>query len=366
MPSIKDAIVAIEQFAPLIYQENYDNSGLIVGDRKVAVKGIIISLDVTEQVVEEAIDKGCNLIVCHHPIIFSGLKKITGNTYVERVIIKAIKNDIAIYSAHTNLDNVYNGVNAKISEKLCLTQIEILAPVTNTLIQMYAYVPVTHQKIVIDALFKAGAGQIGAYHECSFSSQGKGTFKPSANTQPKIGQPNGGREYVEEVKLEFLVDIAHKNQVIATLLSQDYYEEKAYGIIPLLNNNQTVGAGMIGYLPEPLEMIDFLNYVKKRMDVNTVRHTASIGKKIYKVAVCGGSGSFLLKNAISKSADAYISADFKYHEFFDADNKILITDIGHFESEQHTKEIFYAILNEKFPNFAIHYSGVNTNPIHYY
>jgi dinuclear metal center YbgI/SA1388 family protein len=366
MPSIKDAIVAIEQFAPLIYQESYDNSGLIVGDRNANLLGVIISLDVTELVLEEAISKGCNLVVCHHPIIFSGLKKITGNTYVERIIIKAIKNDIAIYAAHTNLDNAFKGVNAKIAHKLGLTQTEILSPVTNTLIQMYAYVPVTHQNIVMEALFNAGAGQIGAYSECSFSQLGVGTFKPGLGANPKIGQTNGARENVEEVKLEFLVDIACKNQVVDALLSQDYYEETAYGVIPLANANQTIGAGMIGYLPEPLEMMDFLDYLKQKMDVHTIRHTSTIGKKIHKVAICGGSGSFLLKNAISKSADAYISADFKYHEFFDADNKILITDIGHFESEQHTKEIFYAILNEKFPNFAIHYSGVNTNPIHYY
>lgn len=363
---VKDIIQVIEAYAPPTYQESYDNSGLQVGDNNMEVTGVLLTLDVTEEILTEAIGRNCNMIVAHHPLLFSGLKQISGGSYVERVVIKAIKSDIAIYAAHTNLDNVHNGVNARIAKKLGLKDVSILAPLAGTLRKLYTFVPVTHADKVRDAMFAVGAGSIGAYSECSYNVAGEGTFKPGPDTDPVIGEPNGPRETVQEVKIEVLVGRHNEPAVLRALVAAHPYEEVAYDIVALNNVNQELGAGMVGRLEKSMSEADFLAYIKDRMEAKCIRHTQLLGNKVGKIAICGGSGSFLLKDAIRAGADVFITADFKYHQFFDAEQKIVIADIGHYETEHFTSEIFEEILKEKFPNFAILLSNISTNPVNYF
>ncbi len=363
--TVKEIIQPLEAFAPPIYQESYDNSGLQVGDMDQEIKGVLLSLDVTEAILDEAIAHNCNMIVAHHPLIFSGLKRITGCNYVERVVQKAIKNDIAIYAAHTNLDNMRNGVNAKIAEKLGLERTSILSAMGSSLNKLYTYAPPDAADKVRDALFAAGAGDIGKYSECSFNSRGMGSFRPAADARPAIGEAGGPRETVEEVKIEVLVPKHAQAAILRALFQSHPYEEVAYELVALQNTNQEIGAGMIGYFAEPMEESLFLGYLKDKMKVNCIKYTALRGKTVQKVAFCGGSGSVLLKDAIAAGADVFITGDFKYHQFFDAEGKIIICDIGHYESEQFTPEIFKEILTEKFPNFAVLLSNLVTNPVKY-
>ena len=363
---VKDIIQVIEAYAPSVYQEGYDNSGLQIGNLNDEAKGVLISLDVTEAVLDEAMERGANIIVVHHPLLFSGLKQISGRNYIERIVHKAIKNDINIYACHTNLDNVRNGVNAKICEKLGLENNSILSAMGGTLFKLYTYAPQKIADKVRDALFAAGAGAIGEYNECSFNTEGQGTFKPSENANPVIGEAGGSRQTESEVKIEVLVDKARTSAVLKALFAAHEYDEVAYELIPIANKNQDLGAGMVGSLPGPMDENEFLAYIKDKMQTNCIRHTKLKGKKVHKVAVCGGSGSFLLKDAIRAGADFFITGDFKYHQFFDADGQLVIADIGHYESEQFTGEIFQHIINEKFPNFATLLSNLSTNPINYY
>ena len=363
---IKDIIQAIEAVAPPVYQESYDNAGVQVGDPNAVATGVLISLDVTEPVLDEAIARGCNLVISHHPVIFSGIKKITGRNYVERIILKAIKHDITLYAAHTNLDNMYAGVNAKIAEKLGLINTTILEPKGNTLSKLHTYAPLNVANKVRNALFAAGAGQVGHYHEASFNTTGTGTFRPGAGANPALGRAGGERESVEEVKIEVLVEKHSERAVLQALFANHIYEEVAYELIPLSNTNQQIGAGMVGVLPQLMAEGDFLAHVKKQMKTECIRHTVLRGRAVQRVALCGGSGSFLLPEAIRSGADIFITGDYKYHQFFDAEREIIIADIGHYESEQFTSEIFEAILKEKFPTFAILLSNINTNPVKYF
>jgi dinuclear metal center YbgI/SA1388 family protein len=363
--TIKDIIQSIEQLAPLAYQESYDNSGLLVGDKQTKVSKVLIALDCTEEVLDEAIRNRCQLIITHHPILFSGLKSITGKNYVERVIIKAIQKKIAIYAAHTNLDNAYQGVNHKIAQKLGLQSTKILVPAKNTLQKLYVYVPNTHVETVQQALFDAGAGHVGNYDECSFLQEGIGTFKPLVDANPFAGA-FGTRAKEAETKVEVLVPKHLQGSILEAMRSSHPYEEIAYGFIALENTNAYIGAGMIGDLPNPMQEKQFLELVKKNMKTKCIRHSKLLDKEIQKVAVCGGSGAFLLPYAIQQQADVYVTADFKYHQFFDAENKLVIADIGHYESEQFTSEIFYELLSKKFPNIAFLLTSVNTNPVQYY
>lgn len=362
---IYDIIKIFEEFAPSTLQESYDNAGLIVGNPHDEVKGILICIDCIEEVVDEAINKKLNLIIAHHPIIFSGLKKINGKSYFERVIIKAIKNDISIYAVHTNADNVLNGVNYKIANLIGLKNISILSPKEEQLFKIVTFCPVKFADKVREALFNSGAGVIGNYDSCSFSTIGTGTFKAGKETNPFVGE-KGIIHKEKEERIETIVTKQLLNQCIKNMISAHPYEEVAYDIYPLKNTNPLTGSGIIGELDEGEKEYDFLQKLKKIFKSKCIRHTAFLNKKIKKVAVCGGAGAFLLPTAISKGADIFISADFKYHQFFDADKKIIIADIGHYESEQFTKELFYDLIKEKFPNFAIHLTEVNTNPIKYF
>ena len=365
MPVIQDVINIIEDVAPLSLQESYDNAGLLVGDRNAVLKGVLLTLDVTESVVDEAISKNHNLIVAHHPIIFGGLKKLTGDDYVQRTVLKAIKNDIAIYAAHTNIDNVMNGVNGKIADKIGLINRSILKPKSDVLLKLITFVPNIHLSYVRQALFDAGAGHIGNYDSCSYSSEGIGTFKASDDAKPYVGELNKLHSEAE-IKLEVILPFYKKTAVVQALIDTHPYEEVAYDLIPLANNWDIVGSGMVGDLAEEMDEADFLKLLKSKFHLETIRHTAFLNKKIKRVALCGGAGSMFLKDALRHKADVYISGDFKYHEFFDADGKIIIADIGHYESEQFTKEVFYELITNKLPNFAVQISEINTNPIKYF
>ena len=361
---VKDITGHLEAFAPLPYQESYDNSGLLTGNPEQKVTGILLTLDCTEPVVEEAIERNCNLIVAHHPIIFRGLKKLTGSNYVERTVIKAIKHDIAIYAIHTNLDSVHNGVNKKICDKIGLVNTRILSPRQHVLRKLVTFIPKEHSGTVLTALYEAGAGQIGNYENCSFALEGQGTFKPNEKAQPAIGE-KFVQEVVAETRIEVIFPAHLQAKVLQALRRSHPYEEVAYYLTDLLNVNQDVGSGMIGELPHAVEPSEFLKRLKKSMDLSVIRHTRLIDQPITKVAVCGGSGSFLLPEARKAGAHIYISADFKYHEFFDAEDRLIVADIGHYESEVYTRELLKEVLIKKFPTFAISFSKTVTNPISY-
>jgi len=362
--NIKQITNFLESYAPLEYQESYDNCGLIIGDANAEVKGALITLDCTEAIIDEAIATGCNLVIAHHPIIFSGLKKLNGSNYIERAVIKAIKNDIAIYAIHTNLDNVHNGVSAKIAEKLGLENCKILAPKSDLLRQLVVYCPNANAETLKTALFEAGAGTIGDYDQCSFTSIGKGTFRANENCTPFVGEI--GENHTEnEDRIEVIYPKFKERAILDAMEVAHPYEQVAHQIYVLDNKHQLVGSGIIGELKTPVDAQVFLKNLKLNMQTDCVRHTSLVKQQIKTVAVCGGSGSFLLKNAKAAKADIFITADFKYHEFFDAENKIVIADIGHYESEQFTKDLIYDLLVKNFTKFAVRLSKVNTNPIKY-
>lgn len=364
MTKIKDIIQYLETFAPSAYQEEYDNSGLITGDQYSELKGAIITLDCIEEVVDEAIQKNCNLIIAHHPIIFRGLKKLTGSNYIERTVIKAIKNDIAIYAIHTNLDQVSHGVNKKIADKLGLINTNVLRPKNDTLTKLTTFIPKKHTENVLAKLHESGAGMIGNYKNCSFRTEGIGAFLPSGEANPTIGKI-GALEKVNEDRIEVLFPRHLKSKILSALFDAHPYEEVAYYIHDLANKNNEVGSGMIGELQNSIKSTEFLVQIKKNLSAKVIRHTALVKDEVKKVALCGGAGSFLLRDAIAQGADIFISGDFKYHEFFDAEERIIIADVGHYESEQFTKELIYENISKNFANIALHFTEVNSNPIFY-
>jgi dinuclear metal center YbgI/SA1388 family protein len=362
---IKDVIASLQSLAPPSLQEGYDNAGLITGDENADIKGMLISLDASEAVIEEAIKKGCNLVVSHHPIIFSGLKKITGKNYVEKAVIKAIKNDMALYSVHTNLDNVINGVNGRIASLLELKNISVLAAKENQLKKLYTFVPTDNAGKVRQAIFNAGGGHIGNYEECSFNAEGFGTFKGGLNTDPYVGKP-GELHRENELKVEVIFPAWLEGQIIKGLLEAHPYEEVAYDIVRLENRFSSIGSGVIGELNQTMDENAFLKLLKVRFNLHVIKHTKLQGKPVNKIAVCGGAGSFLISSALAAGVDFYITSDVKYHEFFDANDKMVIADIGHYESEQFTINLLQEFLEQKFPTFAVLKTEVNTNPVRYF
>jgi len=355
----------INKWAPFVHQESYDNSGLLVGDPNQSIQRVLISLDITEEVLEEAIQGSFDLIISHHPIIFKGLKSLTGKTPEERIVMGAIKNNIAIMAIHTNLDNVIHGVNSKISDILGLQNKRILYPTQGNLKKLSVYIPQDHLKEVRTAIFEAGAGQIGAYDQCSFGVAGLGTFRAGDQAQPFVGKI-GELHEEKEIKMESVFPAHLESKIISALIKSHPYEEVAYDIYSLDNKNHQIGAGMIGTLEHEMEEEEFLHDLKEKMGCACVRHTSLRGKKVKRVALCGGSGSFLIGAAKSNKADVFISGDIKYHDFFLADQQMMIADIGHYESEQFTKELIGDFLIENFPKFAVQISEHQTNPINYF
>lgn len=365
MTQIKEVTSYLESLAPLSSQESYDNCGLIVGDPTAEVSGVLLSLDCIEKTIEEAIELGCNLVIAHHPIVFKGLKKINGSDYIQRTVIKAIKNDIAIYAIHTNLDNYRFGVNYEIGARLGLKNLRILLPKSNVLNTITCFVPNDYLESVSKAMFNSGAGAIGDYSKVGFSNKGAGTFLPNENSKPFEGE-NGKLSEVTETRFEVVCSSHVTGSVISAMISAHPYEEVAYNISASVDLNPYEGSGMIGELEKEADESEFLNFVKKEFKCGVIRHTDLMGKPIKKVAFCGGAGSFLLDQAKKFKADIFITGDYKYHEFFDAEGQIVIADIGHFESEQFTSNRIASILKDKFTTFALHLTVVNTNPINYF
>ncbi|MBC8032607.1 MAG: Nif3-like dinuclear metal center hexameric protein [Chitinophagaceae bacterium] len=363
--TIKDIVAHLETIAPPSYQESYDNAGLITGSLTWNCSGILVCLDTTEDVVQEAVDRNCNMIVAHHPVVFNGLKRFNGTNYVERTIIKALKNDIAIYAIHTNLDNVIKGVNGKMADMLALVNRQVLLPRQNDLMKLYTFVPIEQAEMVRQALFAAGAGNIGNYYDCSFNSEGMGTFTAGAGTKPFIGS-QGKQEMTPEMKVEVVFPAFNRNNIVEALKKAHPYEEVAYDLVALFNSWQQTGSGLLGELPEPLEEKDFLGLLQLKFNLKAIRHTPLLSKKIKKVALCGGAGSFLIAKALASGADVFVTSDIKYHEFFDANASLVVADIGHYESEQFTIDLLITVLQEKFPTFAVLKTGINTNPVHYF
>ncbi|MBC6605722.1 Nif3-like dinuclear metal center hexameric protein [Hymenobacter sp. BT188] len=364
MPTVADLARALETAAPLAYQESYDNAGLQCGDPQAEITGVLIALDCTPAVLDEALSRDCNVVVAHHPVIFRPLKSLTGATEVERTVLKALKNNIAIYAAHTNLDNVRHGVNRKLGEKLGLQNLRILAPTSGNLAKLITYVPPTYTETVLQALYQAGAGQIGDYSDCSFRSDGVGTFTPGSATQPFQGQP-GQPETTAEQRLEVLLPLHQQKNVLRALRQAHPYEEVAYEIVKLENENQEVGAGMLGELPQELTPVAFRQQLRTILGVPVVKHT-DFDRPIRRVALCGGAGSFLLNKARAAGADAYVTGDLKYHEFFGPEGDLLLCDVGHFESEQFTSELFQELLTSTFSStFAVLIAETLTNPVRY-
>jgi dinuclear metal center YbgI/SA1388 family protein len=361
---IKEIFPILEEMAPLAYAEDFDNVGLLVGDANAEATGILVCHDALESVIDEAIAKKCNLVVCFHPIIFSGLKKITGKNYVERAVLKAIKNDIAIYAVHTALDNHKHGVNKIFCDALGLTQTKVLVPKKNFIQKLVTYTIAENAEQLRNALFDAGAGKIGNYEDCSFNSKGIGTYMGNEDSNPEIGERF---EFVEneEIKIEVTFEKNLQSKILKTLFQNHVYEEVAYEIYDLQNQHQNIGLGMIGELEKPMIETDFLSFVKDKMQCGGIRHSTFLGKPIQKVAVLGGSGSFAISNAKQAGADIFLTADLKYHNFYEAENQLVLADIGHFESERFTKNYIVDFLKKKILNFAIIFSEENTNPVKY-
>jgi len=361
---IQDVIDQLEEFAPTHYAEDFDNVGLLVGNPQQNLTGVLVTLDCLEATIDEAIQQNCNCIVAFHPIIFKGLKKLTGKNYVERTIIKAIQHKIAIFAIHTALDNMHKGVNYQICKELGLKRTEILVPKKECIHKLTTYVPTQNAADLRNALFDAGAGNIGNYSNCSFSTEGEGSFLGNAESSPKIGE-KGKLHLEKEVQINITYDAHLKNTIIKALQKHHPYEEVAYEISILENYNQQRGIGMSGYLDKPMKETDFIEHLKATFGTPVIRHSSFLGKPIEKVAVLGGSGAFAISNAKNCKADAYVTADLKHHDFYQAENSILLADVGHYESEQHTKALLHAYLREKFTNFALVLSEINTNPIQY-
>ncbi|MBY0485859.1 MAG: Nif3-like dinuclear metal center hexameric protein [Flavobacteriaceae bacterium] len=361
---IKEILTILEEMAPLAYAEDFDNVGLLVGNQDDDATGVLVCHDALENVIDEAIAKNCNLVVCFHPILFSGLKKITGKNYVERSILKAIKNDIAIYAVHTALDNHKNGVNKIFCDALGLKNTKVLVPKPNFIQKLVTYTIPENVEQVRNALFDAGAGKIGNYEDCSFNSKGIGTYMGNENSNPEIGERF---EFVEapEIKIEVTFEKHLQSKILKALFSNHVYEEVAYEIYDLQNTHQNIGLGMIGSLETPMSETEFLTFVKDKMQCGGIRHSTFLNKSVQKVAVLGGSGSFAIKNAIQAGVDVFLTSDLKYHNFYESENQIVLADIGHFESERYTKNYIVDFLKEKITNFAIVLSEENTNPVKY-
>ena len=361
---LSDLCNYLDSEIPLSFQEGYDNSGLQVGQSGKEITSALIALDVTEAVIDEAFQKGCDIIISHHPLIFNGLKKITGNSSTDRILVKAIKNDIAVYSAHTNLDMMSNGVSIKMAQKLNLQNIKVLRPLKNRLVKLVTFIPDDHLDRVREAIFNAGAGNIGKYDQCGFSVSGTGSFRAGEGTNPYTGQ-KGKTHFGNEIRFETILFSHLQEDVIKALLAAHPYEEVAFDLYPVENNNIEIGLGCTGDLTEPVNEINFLNLISSVFKAQGLRYSGLTGKSVSKVALCGGSGAVLLNDAVSTGADAFVTGDIKYHTFFEADGRILIVDCGHFESEKFSIEILNDLIVKKFPKFAVRFSETNTNPINY-
>ncbi len=361
---LKEIIRSIEAIAPLPLQESYDNSGLLFGQPDTIINGALITLDVTEPIIDEAISLGYNLIIAHHPLIFKPLKKINGNNEVEKCLIKAIQNNIALYAAHTNLDNTVNGVNAILCQKLGIQNLAILSPIQGNLIKLVVFVPESYAEKVRTAMFAAGAGYIGKYDSCSFNVSGNGTFRALEGANPFVGK-SGEIHKEAEIRIETILPAWLESGILSAVKQVHPYEEIAWDSYPLNNSMANAGSGMTGYFTKPVSESSLIQLLKEKLNTPSIRCSPFTGREINKLAVCGGSGNFLIQDAIRSGADAFVTGELKYHDYFLAEGRILLIEAGHYETEQFTKELLYQIVKEKFPTFALQISKISTNPVNY-
>lgn len=367
---VKELIKYLEDWAPPGAAWEKDNVGLLVGSGDEKIENIFLSLELTGEVLEQALKKNCNFIFTHHPLIFNPVKNLDVNKNPNsKLIYKLIKNDINLFSAHTNLDFTKDGVSFTLAKKLKLNKITFLKNEESNQFKVVVFLPETNLDEVASAMFNQGAGIIGEYNNCSFRTNGIGTFKGSANSNPFIGKKENF-EKANEVRLEVLVDSWKLNKVINAMLKSHPYEEPAYDIYPLRNKNVNYGAGAIGELDNEMNVNEFLKHVEKSLLLSNFRFVNGNKRRIKKVAVCGGSGSELLNDAISKNADVFITADIKYHTFHDAKNKILLIDAGHYETEvvilKIVEEKIKKLIKEKKENIKVYKYSSSTNPVKFY
>lgn len=362
---LEKIIEVIEQIAPVPLQESYDNSGLLVGNREDLITGALISLDLTEEVIDEAISLNYNLIITHHPPIFKPLKKLTGSDVTEKCIIKAIRNDIALYCAHTNLDNSIDGVNAILAQKIGIIPTGVVQPLKGMLRKLVVFVPESHHESVREAIFRAGAGEIGNYDNCSFNTSGNGTFRAGKGSYPYIGEI-GELHSEPEIKIETILPFWLESKVLKAISETHPYEEVAWDSYSLTNDFWGAGSGLIGKLVDPMSELELLKRLKSVLSIPFLKHSPFTNKMVETIGICGGSGNFLIRDAISKKCDVFITGELKYHDYFSAESRILLIEAGHYETEQFTKELLYQILKEKFSTFALQISGINSNPVNYF
>jgi len=362
---LKDLCSFLDSGVPLSFQEGYDNSGLQVGLPEREISSALVTLDVTEEVMNEAVAGKIDVIISHHPLIFNGIMSLAGKSYTERILYEAVKNDIAVYSAHTNLDAFSNGVSRKMSEKIGLEEIRVLSPSGNKLLKLVTYIPESHIEAVRDKLFESGAGVIGNYDNCGFTISGTGSFRANEMAKPFTGE-KGKIHFEKEIRFETILFSHLKEKVIKALLNAHPYEEVAYDLYALENKNAEIGLGCVGKFHNPVSENEFLKLVCSVFNAKGIRYSKLTGKSVRKVALCGGSGASLINLAISSEADVFLTSDIKYHDFFKAENKILLVDTGHFESEKFSGEILKDLIIKKFPKFAVRFSETNTNPINYF
>ena len=347
------------------YAEDFDNVGLLCGRPEQELRGVLVCHDALESVVQEAIEKGCNCIVAFHPIIFSGLKSITGKSYVERAVMLALENKIAIIAVHTAWDNDFYGVNHGIAKALGLRHLQVLIPKKDALSQLRFFVPVEAAEQVRSAIFATGAGTIGQYADCSFNIHGTGTFLPLEKASPAYGEV-GTWEQVSEMEVQILVENWQLPAAIQAMKDAHPYEEVAYYVTSLRNENHHAGLGQFGLLDEEMSAQEFLSECRAVFDVPVIRTSSHFTGRIRKVAVLGGSGASGISAAKKLGCDAYVSSDFKYHDFFQGDENFLLADVGHFESERFVSQQLADVISNILPTFAVLKSETKTNPVNYF
>lgn len=360
---LKEFIRQLEAEIPSAIQESYDNTGLQVGNINAEVSKALICMDITYEVLEEALTQSCDLIISHHPLLFHSIKRIDASRNPGKLIHFAVKNDIAIYSLHTSIDKYQFGVSYALAERLNLLEIRVLQPEKDLLKKLVTFCPTAQSASLRNALFNAGAGHIGNYDSCSFNIEGKGTFRALEGTNPYVGKP-GELHTEDESRIEVIFPKWKKESLLKALLANHPYEEVAYDIYPLENNLENTGLGAIGNLKTSIEAKDFILKIQKEFNNNPLRFNKYSGK-ISRVAVCGGSGASLLEHAISAGADAFISADMKYHDFQAASERILMIDAGHYETEIQVLHLIKELISEKIPTFASLISETDTNFVRY-
>lgn len=351
--TIKEVTQFLESRFPLYLQEDFDNCGVQCGNVNNEISGAMVCFEMTEKIIDEAISKNCNLVISHHPLILKrGITKIVPSDRVGAMICKALANNMVLYSMHTNIDSGEGGGNDVFAEKLGLSDVKVMAPVKGLYRKLVVNVPAEHSEKLKEALFKIGCGQQGNYQKCSYSTLGKGQFEPNGEAKPFIGTQNN-LEKVEEERIEMIYPAYLQHAVIQAIYENHPYEEPAFDLFSLENTERKVGLGRIGELPEEMDCKEFFSYLKEKLNLEHLRYCGDEGKKIRRVAVCGGGGAGFIDTAIALNADAYVSGDFKYHDFFKSHSGTVLVDIGHYEGECFIKNIIFNLLKEKFTTFAV-------------